>query len=267
MKLIKPNVEILCIAEPVKIIKAIERIARKCYQSSHNITPDSYEDFVRKLIDNGHHSTLEHMSFTVTFTVDRGITQELVRHRLCAISQESTRYANYSKDRFGNEIALVQPFFFDPMEELKEIQVPVINTAYNPDKNNTETPYIGTFRPYMMNSFDVWYLTCQWSEWGYMTLINDFKRSPQEARTVLPNSLKSEIAITANLREWRHIFNMRAFGIAGTPHPQMREVMIPTLDKCHGLFPVIFDDIYDGTKEKGLFDIPNETVTSVLTDL
>lgn len=91
-----------------------------------------------------------------------------------------------------------------------------------------------------MNSFDVWFLTCLWTQWGYMTLVNEFNRKPEQARTVLPNSTKTEIVVTANFREWKHIFTLRC---AKTAHPQMREIMRPLLNECKKLIPIIFDSV------------------------
>lgn len=242
MKLVLPSAEILMSLTPIKMMKLVERIAKKCYQSEHSITDGSYEKFILKIIDNGHHSTIEHLNFTVDFVNDRGVSHEQVRHRLCAFSQESTRYCNYSKDKFGNEITVIPPFFFNPFEESKDVSFPISYKTINFDLN-----------PVKLNSFDVWFLSCLWSEWGYTTLLKTFKRSPQEARSVLPNSLKTSIAVTANLREWRHIFNLRALGTAGTPHPQMRQVMLPVLRKCADYLPLIFGDIFEESVNRGLY--------------
>lgn len=252
MKFITPAIDVTLPVSGERMLKMIEKIARKCYQTEHRIDETSHVKFLRKIIDNGHHSTIEHVGFTIDLTNDRGVSHEEVRHRLCAISQESTRYANYSKDQFGSEISVIPPFFFDPNDELQDIKVPSIMSAYtelNPDKAIMGQP--ATFK---MNSFDVWYLTCLWSEWGYMALINQFKRTPSEARSVLPNSLKTNLAMTANLREWRHIFNLRALGTSGVPHPQIRQVMLPALKIVQEQIPIIFDDIYDACIDKGLYE-------------
>lgn len=248
MRLVTPSVDLTFPVSAKKMLKHIEKIGRKCYQSDHFITDESYVDFIRRIVDNGHHSVTEHMGFTANFVNDRGVSHEEVRHRICAISQESTRYANYAKERFGAEIAVVPPFFFDPMEERQEVMPPVISM------NEPRLDYEIECDKVMMNSFDVWFLTCQMTEWGYLTLINQFKRTAQEARSVLPNSLKTEIAITANLREFRHIFNLRALGTSGNPHPQMRQVMLPALKAANDVLPQIFGDIYDKCVEKGLYN-------------
>lgn len=232
MKIIEPSFEILLLANPDQILKHIERCARKCYQSEHRITEDSAPKFIRKLIDIGHESTIEHISVTVDVICDRGITHEVVRHRLCSFSQESTRYVNYSKDKFGKEITVIKPFFFDPEEEGKDIALPEFLDISMP-------------KTYKLNSFDIWFITCQFAEWGYNTLINEFQAKPQEARSVLPNSTKTAIAITANLREWRHIFKLRCSQAA---HPQMRQIMLPLLEEMKNKIPIIFNDYYEQYK-------------------
>lgn len=171
-------------------------------------------------------------AMTVRFIYDRGVSHEKVRHRPMSPSQESTRYCNYAKK---DEIAVIEPFFFNRNDRRKNITVP---GAYYRSLDNSWT-FVDD-ETYQMNAFDVWFLTCLWTEWGYMTLINEFGRSPQEARDVLPNSLKTEIVVTANITEWQHIFKLRCSEGA---HPQMREVMRPLLDTCKIQFPGVFDSI------------------------
>ena len=198
MKVVQASFKIVQITP--QALELIESAGRTCYKSESRGSP---EDFVRKIISNGHHSVLEHSCMTVRFIIDRGVSHELVRHRLCAFSQESTRYCNYGKDRFGKEITVIKPFFWDA--------------------DSTE--------------YRLWYNACRRAEDAYFSLFY-FGASPQEARSVLPNSLKTEIIVTANLREWRHIFDLRC---APAAHPQMREVMIPLHQEVHKLMPAIFD--------------------------
>lgn len=196
-----------------KILKRIEWAGRKCYKSEGKIEDGKYNpEFVNSLIKRGHLSVIEHSFLTVSFIVDRGISHELVRHRLAAFSQESTRYCNYAGDRFGNEITVIPPFFF-----------------FDDDGEATE-------------NLAIWQAACEASQSCYLALIAG-GASAQEARDVLPNSLKTEIVVTANWREWRHIFSQRC----GAPaHPQMKQVMIPLLFKIKQMIPGIFDDIeYD----------------------
>lgn len=140
-------------------------------------------------------------------------------------------YCNYASE---GEITVIEPFFFDPFEELQLISVPDSN------EYNRGTQLRSNEKLINMNSFDVWFLTCLWTQWGYMTLVNIFERSPQQARSVLPNSLKTEIVMTANIREWRHILKLRTSQAA---HPQMVEVMVPILKEFQEKIPVLFDDI------------------------
>lgn len=206
MKIIEPSFEILYMYNPKQVLEYLEIAGRTCYKSEDKITSDSAEGFVRRIIDSGHHSVIEHINLTVKFICDRGVSHELVRHRLASYSQESTRYANYSKDKFGREITVIKPLFW-PEDSLE---------------------------------YKAWLEAMQEAEKAYMRLI-DMGARPEEARSVLPNSLKTEIVITANLREWRHIFTLRCSKKA---HPQMREIMIPLLRKLTLLLPVIFYDIF-----------------------
>ena len=233
MILVEPSVKIMEIMRNPGSLQLIEEAGRTCYKSEDAMTAESAVIFTRLRIKEGHDSVIEHSAATVRIICDRGVTHELVRHRICSYSQESTRYCNYAKN---DEIELVEPFFFDPYEKNKEINIPDL-IHY---RANDETSFRGNSHPWQMNSFDVWFLTCLWTQWGYMTLINEFNRLPQQARSVLPNSLKTEIVITANFREWRHIFKLRT---AEAAHPQMREIMIPLLADFKSRVPVVFDDI------------------------
>ena len=135
---------------------------------------------------------LIHETLSVKFTVDRGVTHELVRMRDCSFAQESTRYCNYSKGKFGNEITVIKPCFWNEDTEV----------------------------------FNEWKMGCEESEKSYFILLNE-GATPQEARDVLPTSVKADIIMTTNIREWVHILELRALGTTGKPHPQMEEVMIP----------------------------------------
>ena len=215
MKIIKPSYEILTPISDggIKELQHIEKIGRVCYKSEDRITDDgeSAKKFVKMLISNGHEAMIEHSSLSVKFVVDRGVSHELVRHRIASFAQESTRYCNYSKDKFGNEITVILPCFFD------------------------------TGMGILSNSlvYQEWKLACECAEERYFNLLK-MGATPQQARTVLPNSLKTEIIITANYREWRNFFKLRT---AEASHPQMREVTIPLLKEIKTLIPIIFDDI------------------------
>lgn len=216
MNIIEPSFEILTKISDggIEELKYIEKIGRVCYKSEEKITEDgeSAKKFIKTLISNGHEAMIEHGSISVKFICDRGVSHELVRHRIASFAQESTRYCNYSKDKFGNELTFIIPWFF------------------NRDCRDNE-------------KFKAWNDAMAFSEEYYMKLL-DLGATPQEARSVLPNSLKTEITITANYREWRNIFKLRT---ALDAHPQMREIMRPLLDELKTKLPIIFDDItYEG---------------------
>lgn len=207
MQIISPSVEILSAVDGHEVLKRLEIVGRTCYKSENLITDTSAETFVRKLIARGHEAIIEHESISVRFTCDRGVSHELVRHRVASYAQESTRYCNYSRDKFGGEITVIKPcFLLDGTEAYRQ-----------------------------------WEWTMHRAECAYFELL-DIGLSPQEARCVLPNSLKTEVVMTANLREWRTVLRLRCSKAA---HPQMREVMLMLLEKLHSLIPAVFDDIYE----------------------
>ena len=204
MKIIKPDVQFITPLDGPAILKRLEQCGRVCYKSEDKITEDSAEKFVAGIIKRGHEAVLEHCSFTVKFVCDRGVSHEIVRHRMASYCQESTRYCNYGKDKFGEEITVIEPCFL-----------------------NEQTAHI-------------WKRACETTETAYFDLLAE-GCSPQEARSVLPNSLKTEVVMTANIREWRHFLKLRCSPAA---HPQMREVALILLDKVHDSIPVCFDDIW-----------------------
>lgn len=188
------------------MLERIEQIGRVCYKSEDRITEDSAPKFVKMIIDRGHEAMLEHGGLiSVRFIVDRGVSHELVRHRIASFAQESTRYCNYTSGKFGSELTFIKPCFF------KEI-----SSGYN-----------------------TWHKAMYRAEDFYNTLIKEGMQ-PQEARSVLPNSIKTEIVVSANPREWRAFFKLRT---AEAAHPQMREVTRPLLDEFKNNVPILFDDI------------------------
>lgn len=206
MKIIEPSFEILDDINGKEMLRKIELAARTCYKSEDKITDDSAEKFVHNLIKRGHESALEHEKVTVRIICDRGVSHELVRHRLASYSQESTRFCNYSQGKFGCELTFIKPLFFDK----------------------------GTV------AYSAWKHACQNAQDSYMDMLA-LGFTPQEARSVLPNSLKTEIVMTANLREWRHFFRLRC---APDAHPQMREIATMMLEEFRKLIPVLFDFEY-----------------------
>jgi thymidylate synthase (FAD) len=211
VRVIKASYEIIAVPDGMETLKFIELIGRTCYKSEEKITKNSALNFVKLLVDSGHHSVIEHSIITVRFICDRGISHELVRHRLASYSQESTRYANYSKDKFRNGITVIKPLFWA--------------------EGSAE--------------YSKWLKAMEEAEKSYMELIH-FGSRPEEARSVLPNSLKTEIVMTCNIREWRHVLKLRCSRLA---HPQMREIMLPLLEELHKKIPVLFDDLYEEYRE------------------
>jgi thymidylate synthase (FAD) len=220
MILIKPSYEIMTPVDRKGILKLLELAGRVCYKSEGSITEDSCVGFVQKIQSRNHLSVIEHCSLTVKFVIDRGVSHELVRHRLCSFSQESTRYCNYSKEKFGSNITFVIPPWVNitPSEYNSASQISV-----SKDEISSDIDYL-------------WYESLRRSEKCYLSLLEE-GWTPQQARSVLPNSLKTEIVVTANLREWQHIFSLRCHESA---HPQMREIMIPLRNELHLELPEIF---------------------------
>ena len=208
MRVINAGYEIISDLNGSEILKHIERCARVCYKSEDRITDGSAEKMVAALIRSGHEAMLEHYSFTVKFICDRGIANELVRHRIASFAQESSRYCCYAKDKFGKELTFINPCFWEP------------------DSDN----------------YARWFHEMDEAEKTYLAMIES-GATPEQARDILPISIKTEIVMTANLREWRHFFKLRAEGVTGKPHPQMLEITIPLLKELKQKIPVVFDDI------------------------
>ena len=221
MKIIRPSIEVLDILDQTVILKRLELVGRTCYKSEDKITDTSCIDFVKKIIKSGHHSILEHYDISIRVICDRGVTHEIVRHRIGEYAQESTRYCNYGSGKFGNEITVIEPCFWQPVYnyafEIKEVSMYCKVTE----------------------KMKLWRQAMCDAEAYYMKLI-EHGATPQEARSVLPNSLKTEMIIKFNLREWRHFLTLR---ISKAAHPQMREVANMILKEFHEKLPVIFEDI------------------------
>ncbi len=209
MNIIEPSFFIEDEIDEKKITSTIERAGRTCYKSESNIYDGSAEKFILNILKRGHESVLEHEKITVRIICDRGVSHEIVRHRIASYSQESTRYCNYSKDRFGNELTFIKPCFWnDNLEKDREC-------------------------------FEIWKESMAEAERKYNKLI-ELGAKPEEARSVLPNSLKTEIVVTMNLREWRHFFKLRADLAA---HPQMREIARAILAEFKEKLPIFFSDL------------------------
>ncbi len=202
MKVIKAYFVIEDQIDGERFLKSLEKYGRVCYKSESKITIDSAKKLISNILKNQHESVIEHEKVTVRVICDRGVTHEIVRHRIGSYSQESTRYCDYAK---AGEILYIEPIFW-----------------------TTDDP-----------KYVVWKKAMEYCEASYNELMK-LGATPQEARSVLPNSLKTEIIITYNLREWRHFFRLRCSKKA---HPQMREIALPLLEEFKKKVPIIFDDI------------------------
>jgi thymidylate synthase (FAD) len=205
LKIANAGYDIITKIDEIEIMKFIEKIGRTCYKSEDKITVHSSTDFIKKIIDRKHDAILEFFDITVKFYCDRGISHEVVRHRIASYAQESTRYCNYNKDKFNKEITVIYPIFWTEDSEY----------------------------------YKVWKDACEYAEKAYLKLI-ELGAKAEQARSVLPTSLKTELNVKMNLREWRHFFTLRTTQMA---HPQMREISIPLLIDFKQLIPIIFDDI------------------------
>lgn len=205
VKILSPSFEILTPIDSNIVLKHIERCGRTCYQSFDKIDDGSAERFAAHIVERHHESVIEHFSISVKFITDRGVSHELVRHRLAAYSQESTRYCCYAKNKFQNEISVIKP-----------VQIQEGTPAY-----------------------DIWLQAVQSAEGSYLKLVQSGEKA-ENARAVLPTCLKTEIVMTANIREWRHVFKMRCDPAA---HPDIRALMIPLREEFKKKIPVLFEDL------------------------
>ena len=196
----------------------IERAARTCYKSEVPVDLKRQDKFIRGLVNAQHFAMIEHGSATVRFTVDRGVSHEIVRHRIASFAQESTRYCNYGDDKFGNNVTFIRPCF---LEE--------------------GTP-----------KYELWRDAMKFAEAAYMQML-EYGATPQEARSLLPNSVKTEVVMKADMTEWRHFFRLRAIGATGKPHPQMQEVAVPLLKRFSEIWPAIFYDLDIEAFQKGVY--------------
>ena len=209
MKIIDPSFEILnpkTKEQADQMLKVIELGGRTCYKSEDKICDGSAETFIKNILKSNHESVIEHISISVKIICDRGVSHEIVRHRIASYSQESTRYCNYAKDKFSNEITVIRP--------------PAMEAHQGP----------------------AWYIAMQNAESSYFEMLKQGAQA-QIARSILPNSLKTELVMTTNPRSWRNFFRLRTSKAA---HPQIREIAIPMLEEFKVLFPVLFNDILVG---------------------
>lgn len=220
VKIITPSVELLTPLDGEAILKHLELCARNCYKSEDKITSDSAHKMVRKLLEMGHEAMIEHFNLTAKITCDLGVYKDITRHRHVSYAIESTRYCNYSKGKFGNELSMIKPCHIQE------------GTA----------------------EYNLWLQTMEMIEKNYNAMAA-LGCKPDQLRMLLPHSIKADVVMTANLREWRHIFKLRC---APAAHPSVQQVMKMLLKKLKAEIPVIFDDI--------TYDDENETLASVAAE-
>lgn len=205
MRICSPSYEILNRPDGREVLRHLELCGRVCYKSEGAISEGSDERLIRYMLSRGHESPIEHFSVSVRIICDRGVSHEWVRHRLASYSQESTRYCNYAQDKFGGELTFIKPYFAEPGSAL----------------------------------YSAWEKAMLEAERAYFELIG-LGAKPEDARSVLPNSLKTEFICTMNLREWRHFFSLRC---APSAHPAMRELAVPLLAEFKRMIPAVFEEL------------------------
>lgn len=206
MRIVDPWIKVEKI-DGTKIMKRIERACRTCYRSEGKITENSYKNLINNCITRGHESVLEHEKVTVRIYDDVGSYKDLTRHRFASFSVESTRYCSYDKDKYGNEIAFMNPVYIEDKE-----------------------------------TYEIWKNTMQEIEKSYIHM-KELGATTDMCREILPHSTAGEYTMTANIREWKHILSLRT---TKHVHPSIRQVMIPLLKYFQEQMPEIFGDIeYD----------------------
>lgn len=217
MKIVKAKIKPITRINGNKMLLEIANIARTCYKTPKSNDIEAAKRTVQRLIQSGHTSMLEFVHITMKYVSNIAAYKDLTRQRLTTFAIESTRYANYSKDKFGNELTFINPI------EIK-------------DKTSKE--------------YEIWKQTMKILEQSYMDLAKLGKK-PDVLSLILPHSTKAEFNISANLREWRHIFKLRSsIAATGTPRPCVAEIMDPTLELFYSKIPVIFDDLFEIYKQK-----------------
>lgn len=207
MQIVDPYIQVEKV-DGTQIMKNIERACRTCYRSEGKITEESYKTLLKNCITRGHESVLEHEKITIRMYCDLGVYKDITRHRIASFSIESTRYCNYGKDKFGNELKFIKPC---NMEEGTEL-------------------------------YKLWEDACENIEKDYIEMSN-LGALPDQLRMILPHSIAAEVTMTANIREWKHILSLRA---SNHTHPSIRQLMIPLLLHFKQIMPEIFENVpYD----------------------
>lgn len=207
MQIVDPYIQVEKV-DGKKIMRNIERACRTCYRSEGKITEESYKTLLKNCITRGHESVLEHEKVTVRMYCDLGVYKDLTRHRIASFSIESTRYCNYGKDKFDNELKIIKPCNIEEGTKL----------------------------------YENWKNACEEIEKNYMEMSRE-GALPDQLRMILPHSIGAEVTMTANIREWKHILNLRA---SKHTHPSIRQLLIPLLLHFKAIMPEIFDEVeYD----------------------
>ncbi|WP_304393193.1 FAD-dependent thymidylate synthase [uncultured Clostridium sp.] len=233
MKIIEPLIEVENF-NGIQIMKNIERACRTCYRSEDKITDTSYQNLLKNCINRGHESVLEHEKISIRMTCDLGVYKDLTRHRIASFSIESTRYCNYGKDKFDNELKFIRPVYY--VESWK-------------DRN-----YEGSAMSLEENKSAIWYRTMEEIESNYIDM-SKLGCTPDEMRMLLPHSIAAEVCMTANIREWKHILSLRT---TNHVHPSIQQLMIPLLLKFKEEMPEIFNVIDYNT------EFPKEKYAKIL---
>lgn len=214
MKIVEPKVEIEKV-DYNRVMKNLERACRTCYRSEDKITDESYKTLLKNCINRGHESILEHEKITIRMVCDIGVYKDLTRHRHASFSIESTRYCNYGKDKFDNQIKFIRPVNIEEGTEM----------------------------------YKEWEQSCKTIEEHYKKM-SELGATPDQMRMILPHSTAALVTMTANIREWKHILSLRC---TKHTHPAVEQVMIPLLIHFKENMPEIFDCIEydtDFNKEK-----------------
>lgn len=224
MKIIDPIIEVEKY-DGIQIMKNIERACRTCYRSEGKTTEDSYKNLLQNCINRGHQSVLEHEKISVRMTCDLGVYKDLTRHRIASFSIESTRYCNYSKDKFGNELKFIRPVFYTDTWKDKN---------YDGEAMSDEE----------LKSY-IWYVTMEDIEDAYNRMSSIDGTVPDELRMMLPHSIAAEVCMTCNIREWLHVLSLRT---TNHVHPSIQQLLIPLLLKFKEDMPEIFGKVEYNTE-------------------
>ena len=230
INLIRPSVELIGTVNGDKILEKLELCGRVCYKSEDRIEPGTAKKFIKGIVDSGHESVIEHEYISARVICDRGVSHEIVRHRIGSYSQESTRYCNYGTKGLT---FVIPPWVtsFSPgiygCEQLRQKAMFFLRWAETEEQD----------KRYLNER--IWSRSIWMAALDYLQLLEN-GWTPQQARAILPNSLKTEIIITYNLRQWRHFLKLRC---SRNAHPQMHEIAFKLLWNLRQELPVLFDDI------------------------